>query len=99
MQPSATLVNISRGGTVDPTALTDALRNGVIGAAGLDVTEPEPIPPDHPLVALDNCFIVPHLGSSSRRTREAMAQLAVDNLIAGLRGERLPACANPAVYD
>lgn len=99
MKSSATLVNISRGGTVDPDALLQALRSGEIAAAGLDVTEPEPIPADDPLVSLDNCFIVPHLGSSSRRTREAMAMLAAENLLAGLAGRRLPACANPEVYE
>lgn len=98
MKATATLVNISRGGTVDSGALVDALRSGQIAAAGLDVTDPEPIGPEHPLVSLDNCFIIPHLGSSSRRTREAMADLAADNVLAGLRGDRLPACANPAVY-
>lgn len=99
MKPTATLVNISRGGTVDSDALAAALRSGEIAAAGLDVTDPEPIPADHPLVGLPNCFILPHLGSSSRRTREAMADLAADNLVAGLRGEHLRACANPGVYD
>lgn len=98
MKPTATLVNISRGGTVDSDALASALASGEIAAAGLDVTDPEPIPEDHPLVALSNCFIIPHLGSSSRRTREAMADLAAANLLAGLRGEPLPACANPEVY-
>ncbi|NNC93848.1 MAG: D-glycerate dehydrogenase [Acidimicrobiia bacterium] len=98
MKSTATLVNISRGGTVDSDALAEALREGTIASAGLDVTDPEPIPADHPLVGLDNCFIIPHLGSSSRRTREAMATLAADNLLAGLHGERLPACANPEVY-
>lgn len=99
MKSTATLVNISRGGTVDHDALTVALRTGTIRAAGLDVTEPEPIPSDHPLLSLPNCVVVPHLGSSSRATREAMATLAADNLLAGLAGERLPACANPEVYD
>jgi lactate dehydrogenase-like 2-hydroxyacid dehydrogenase len=99
MKPTATLVNISRGATVDPDALLAALRAGTIAAAGLDVTEPEPIPADHPLVQLDNCFIIPHLGSSSRQTRQAMANLAADNLLAGLGGKRLPACANPEVYE
>jgi len=98
MKPTATLVNISRGGTVDSDALVEALRSGAIAAAGLDVTDPEPIPADHPLVQLPNCFVIPHLGSSSQRTREAMAGLATDNLLAGLNGERLPACANPEVY-
>ncbi len=99
MKPSATLVNISRGGTVDSAALVEALRSGQIAAAGLDVTDPEPISADHPLVSLPNCFVIPHLGSSSRRTRRAMADLAAVNLLAGLKGERLAACANPEVYE
>jgi lactate dehydrogenase-like 2-hydroxyacid dehydrogenase len=98
MKPNATLVNIARGGLVDSDALTAALREGVIGRAALDVTDPEPISPDHPLVEMDNCLIIPHLGSASARTRVAMARLAVDNLAAGLAGKRLPACANPEVY-
>jgi lactate dehydrogenase-like 2-hydroxyacid dehydrogenase len=98
MKPTATLVNISRGGTVDPDALYRALRDGEIVAAGLDVTEPEPIPEDSPLLTLKNCVIIPHLGSSSQRTRAQMAELAARNLLAGLAGERLPACANPEVY-
>lgn len=98
MKRTATLVNISRGGTVDPDALHDALVDGVIFAAGLDVTEPEPIPADHPLVGLANCTIIPHLGSSSAGTRAAMGELAARNLVAGLQGRRLEACANPAVY-
>ncbi|HEX9855132.1 MAG TPA: NAD(P)-dependent oxidoreductase, partial [Acidimicrobiia bacterium] len=65
---------------------------------GLDVTDPEPIPSDHPLVALPNCVVIPHLGSSSAATRMAMAELAARNLVAGLEGRRLEACANPEVY-
>jgi len=98
MKPTATLVNISRGSTVDPDALYQALRERRIGAAGLDVTEPEPIPVDSPLLTLDNCIIIPHLGSSSARTRALMAELCAQNLLAGLGGGRLPACANPEVY-
>ena len=98
MKSTATLINISRGAMIDPDALEEALRGGLIAAAGLDVTDPEPMPADHPLVALANCVVIPHLGSSSRSTREAMASLAADNLIAGLAGERLPACVNPEVY-
>ena len=99
MQPTATLVNIARGGTVDPDALHDALRNGSIAAAGLDVTEPEPIPADHPLLGLTNCTILPHLGSSSAQTREAMAELAATNLLRGLAGQPMKACANPEVHE
>lgn len=95
MKPTATLVNIARGPIVDPKALYYALREGVLGAAGLDVTDPEPIPPYDPLLDLPNCVIIPHLGSSSFETRAAMAELAADNLLAGLRGDPMPACANP----
>ncbi len=91
MKSTATLVNISRGQLVDPVALHHALTSGMIFAAGLDVTDPEPIPPNDPLVTTPNCFITPHLGSSTIRTREAMAELAARNLVAGLRGETLEA--------
>lgn len=95
MKPTATLVNASRGPVVDPEALVAALRAGTIAAAALDVTEPEPLPADHPLVGLPNCTIIPHLGSASRVARSAMADLAVANLLAGLSAEPMPACANP----
>ncbi len=99
MKPTATLVNAARGPIVDAQALTEALAEGVISAAGLDVTDPEPIPVDHPLVKLSNCFIVPHIGSASVRTRIHMAEMAAANLIAGLNGERMSHCANPEVYE
>ena len=99
MKPSAVLVNTSRGPVVDPAALEHALRDGEIFAAGLDVTEPEPLPTDHPLVQLPNCIVVPHIASASRVTRDRMAQMAAANLLAGLRGERLPTPINPEVYD
>ena len=98
MKPSATIVNVSRGPVVDTDALSDALSMGEIAAAGLDVTDPEPIPVDHALVRAPNCFIIPHLGSATVRTRVHMAELAVGNLLAALSGERMPHCANPAVY-
>ena len=98
MKESAVLVNIARGPLVDPDALYRALRSGVIGAAALDVTDPEPIPADHPLLGLRNCLVVPHLGSASRNTRLAMATRAAENLAAGLRGDQVPWCANPEVY-
>lgn len=98
MKPSATLVNAARGGIVDPAALYRALRDGVIARAALDVTEPEPIPPDDPLLTLPNCLIIPHLGSASHRTRAAMAELAADNLVAALQGRPMLRCANPDVY-
>jgi glyoxylate reductase len=91
MKPTATLVNIARGDIVDSEALVVALRTGEIAAAGLDVFDPEPPPADHTLLHLENCFVLPHLGSSTQRTRAAMAELAAQNVIAGLRGEPLPA--------
>ena len=99
MKPTATLVNIARGPLVDPDALFRALRSGSIGAAALDVTEPEPIPVDHELLALPNCLVIPHLGSASRGTRLAMATRAVENLLAGVAGKPVPWCANPWVYS
>ena len=98
MKPTAVLVNTSRGPVVDPAALESALRDGEIFAAGLDVTEPEPLPADHPLVALPNCVVVPHIASASRVTRGKMAAMAAANLLAGLRGDRLPTPVNPEVY-
>ena len=70
-----------------------------IFAAALDVTVPEPLPVDSPLLSLDNCLIVPHIASASWRTRERMSVMAAENLIAGLKGERLPNCVNPEVYN
>jgi lactate dehydrogenase-like 2-hydroxyacid dehydrogenase len=90
MKPTAVLVNTSRGPVIDQAALATALRDGVIWAAALDVTDPEPIPMDDPLVGLDNCLIVPHIASASRATRGKMAAMAAANLVAGVRGEPLP---------
>jgi lactate dehydrogenase-like 2-hydroxyacid dehydrogenase len=98
MKPTAILVNTARGPVVDSMALVEALRKGTIAAAALDVTDPEPLPADHPLVTLDNCLVVPHIASASRATRGKMAAMAAANLLAGLRGERLPTPVNPEVY-
>ena len=98
MKPSAVLVNTSRGPVVDMEALYEALKSKRIFAAGLDVTEPEPLPVDHPLLSLDNIVIVPHIASASQVARDKMAWMAAQNLIAGLKGERLPNCVNPQVY-
>ena len=95
MKPSAILINTSRGPVVDNEALVEALRAGTIGGAALDVTEPEPLPADHPLVALPNCIVVPHIASASYATRAAMARIAAENLIAGLTGKPLAAGLNP----
>lgn len=98
LKDGATLVNVARGGLVDHEALAEAAATGRIRVA-LDVTEPEPLPRDHALLAMDNVLVIPHLGSASVRTRAAMAELAIANLEAGLRREPLPACANPEVYS
>jgi len=90
MKAGAILINTSRGGVVDQVALADALRSGHLFGAGLDVTEPEPMRADDPLLALPNCLVVPHVASASERTRDRMAQKAAANLLAGLRGEPLP---------
>ena len=99
MKPTAVLVNTSRGPVIDHAALAEALTTGKIFAAALDVTDPEPIPPDDPLVGLENCLIVPHIASASRATRSKMAEMAAANLLAGVRGERIPTPVNPDVYD
>jgi lactate dehydrogenase-like 2-hydroxyacid dehydrogenase len=90
MKPTAIFINTSRGGVVDQAALYQALVNGEIAAAGLDVTEPEPLPASDPLVALPNCVVLPHIASASIATRTKMAQLAAENLIAGVQGNPLP---------
>ena len=99
MKPGAVLVNTARGGVVDEPALVEALREGRLAAAGLDVFADEPLPPDHPLLALENVVLTPHIGSASVATRTRMADLAVENLLAGLAGRPLPRCANPEVYE
>jgi len=98
MKSNAVLVNTSRGPVIDMDALYVALRDKRIFAAGLDVTEPEPLPLDHPLLTLDNLIIAPHIASSSRAARDKMAWLAAKNLIAGFEGTHLPNCVNPQVY-
>jgi glyoxylate reductase len=98
MKPNAVLVNTSRGPVVDLDALYAALKEKRIFAAGLDVTEPEPLPLDHPLFTLDNILIMPHIASASKAARDKMSWIAAKNLIAGLKGEHLPNCVNPRVY-
>jgi glyoxylate reductase len=90
MKPTAILVNTARGGLVDQAALADALRDGRLGAAALDVTDPEPLPRDDPLLRLPNALVVPHIGSATRATRARMADLAVENLLAALDGRPMP---------
>ena len=97
MKPEAFLINTSRGGTVDPDALRKALLEGRIAGAALDVTSPEPISKDDPLVFMENVLITPHIASASAATLRRMGLMAADNIIARLRGEKMPACLNPEV--
>jgi glyoxylate reductase len=89
MKPTAILINVARGAVVDTAALTEALTARTIFAAALDVTDPEPLPRDHPLLRLDNVIIAPHLGSATEQTRQRMAEISVENLLAGLSGRPL----------
>jgi glyoxylate reductase len=90
MKPTAILINTTRGQIVDQVALREALKNGEIAGAALDVTDPEPLPADDPLFEAPNLIVVPHIGSATRHTRERMADVAVDNLLAALAGQRMP---------
>ena len=89
MKNSAVIINVARGPVVDTAALTEALQEGHIYAAGLDVTDPEPLPRDHPLLSLDNVTIAPHLGSATMQTRRKMAEISVENLLLGLENQTL----------
>jgi phosphoglycerate dehydrogenase-like enzyme len=95
MKPTAILVNTARGPVVDTQALVEAVHAGHIAGAALDVTDPEPLPADHPLLEAPNVLVTPHTGSATPRTRARMAELAVDNLLAGLAGEPLPHAVAP----
>lgn len=99
MKPNAVLVNTARGAVVDPEALTWALQTRRIAAAGIDVFEPEPIPANHPLTRLPNVVITPHIASAGKETRQKMAGMCVENILAGLQGTPIPWCANPQVYE
>ena len=90
MKPTSILINVARGPVVDTDALTQALTKRTIYAAALDVTDPEPLPRDHPLLRLDNVIIAPHLGSATEQTRQRMAEISIENLLAGLSGTPLP---------
>jgi len=98
MKPNTIMINAARGPVVNTDALIEALQTNQILAAGLDVTDPEPLPPDHPLYQLPNCFITPHIGSATVNTRKVMAGIAIRNLKAGIQGKPLPFCVNPEVY-
>lgn len=97
MKRTAVFVNTARGPLVDEKALHDALKSGTIFAAGLDVTDPEPPKPDNPLLKLPNCVVAPHIASATVQTRNAMAEIAADNVIAGVTGQPLRAWVNPEV--
>ncbi|KAL6479704.1 hypothetical protein MHYP_G00107370 [Metynnis hypsauchen] len=90
MKKTAVFINTSRGAVVNQEDLYEALTAGQIAAAGLDVTTPEPLPTDHPLLTLKNCVVLPHIGSATYSTRGIMAQLTANNLLAGLTGEAMP---------
>jgi glyoxylate reductase len=97
MKQTAVLINTARGPLVDQKALAEALANGTIFAAGLDVTDPEPPAMEDPLLKLPNCILAPHIASATVQTRNAMAEICANNLIAGITGQRLPAWVNPEV--
>ena len=97
MKSTAYLINAARGKIIDSAALYIALKKGEIAFAALDVTDPEPLPASHPLLTLSNILITPHIGSATHETRDAMARLAVENLLNGLAGKPLRACANSTV--
>jgi glyoxylate reductase len=99
MKPSAIFINTARGGIHDEAALKEALDSGTIWGAGLDVTNPEPMAADNPLLQFPNTAILPHIGSATVEAREGMARRAAENIIAGLKGEKLPYAVNPEVWD
>jgi glyoxylate reductase len=94
MKPTARFINIGRGGLVDTDALCRALNDQRIAYAAFDVTDPEPLPGDHPLLAFDNVAIFPHIGGQARETRDAMSLMALENLICALEGRKMPSCVN-----
>jgi glyoxylate reductase len=98
LKPDAVLINTSRGGVVDQEALFLALKDRRLFAAALDVTDPEPLPLDSPLLELDNCIVLPHIASATYQSRDMMAYLAAQNLNLGVQSKRLQNCVNPEVY-
>jgi phosphoglycerate dehydrogenase-like enzyme len=98
MKKNAIIINAARGQTINTNALVKALREHWIAGAALDATDPEPLPPSHALFGMPNCLITPHIGSATRTTRQRMAEMACENLLAGLEGKKLPYCGNPEIY-
>jgi glyoxylate reductase len=99
MKKNAIFINTARGGLHNEEDLIAALESGIIGGAGLDVTNPEPMDKNNPLLEMQNAVVFPHIGSATIETRTAMAKLSIQNILAGLNGERLPECVNPEVYE
>ncbi len=99
MKPTAILINTARGGIVDRDALAQALHTGRIAGAAMDVTLPEPLPPEDPLWQAPNLLVVPHIGSATWSARERMTEIAVENILAGLEGRPLPYQVPPQVFD
>ena len=99
MKTNSIFINTARGGIHNEIDLTEALKNNSIWGAGLDVTNPEPMQKDNALLSLPNVCILPHIGSATEETREAMVKLAVENCIAGLKNERLTHCVNEEIYN
>jgi glyoxylate reductase len=99
MKPTAVLINTARGAVVDQQALYEACKNGQIAGAGLDVTDPEPIPLDDPLLTLPNVVVLPHIGSASLATRTRMGAMAAENIAAVLTGRQPPSPLNPEVLE
>jgi lactate dehydrogenase-like 2-hydroxyacid dehydrogenase len=99
MKKTSIFINTARGGIHNETDLISALNEGMIWGAGLDVTNPEPMQPDNPLLNMPNVAVLPHIGSATEETRSAMARLAAENIVAASKGKHLPHAVNPAVYD
>jgi glyoxylate reductase len=98
MKPSSILINSARGQIIDQSALLDALKKGRIAGAGLDVTDPEPIRSNDPLLALPQVTVLPHIGSATRKTRAEMAKRAAQNLVKALNGQPMISCVNPEAF-
>ena len=97
MKKTAYFINAARGPIVETDALYEAVRDGVIAGCALDVTDPEPIPANHPLMELPNVTITPHIGSATAETRNSMAMLTAENIVLGLEKKPLKTCVNPEV--